>query len=506
MKFHQAKWNEPLIFDRTQSGTIGYSLPHLSRAIKNTLPNPTSSIPESLRRKKPPALPELSEPEVVQHFVRLSQMNYCVDLGLYPLGSCTMKYNPALNEAIIKNPSFSQSHPSQDCSTLQGILRILFELQQWLSEITGMDQHSLQPSAGAQGELAGVLIIRAYHEDHGELQTRRQILIPDSAHGTNPASAAMAGFDVVVVPSNEQGQVDIQALKSAVSKQTAGLMLTNPNTLGLFEQKIETIASIIHKAGGLLYYDGANLNANLGRVRPGDMGFDIIHTNLHKTFATPHGGGGPGAGPVGVKQHLAQYLPVPIISFNGKQYYSDIDRPKSIGRLHGFYGNIAVLLKAYAYIMRMGWQGLHAVSEYAVLNANYLMKRIEGTKGYSIPFAPGVWRKHEVVISAKPLERDTGVNARDVAKALLDRGLHAPTFYFPAIVEEALMIEPTETFSKAELDRFADAMQEIAQLAYSDPTRITEAPKNTTIERLDEVKAAHPRTMTLSWKMLRQHD
>ncbi len=506
MKFRQAKWNEPLLFERSRAGAVGYSLPTTSKSIQKMLQTPLSTVPKELRRKTPPRLPELSEPEVVQHFVRLSQMNYSVDLGLYPLGSCTMKYNPPMNEEIIKNPQFTQSHPYQDCSTLQGILRILFELQQWLSEITGMDQHSLQPAAGAQGEFAGVLIIRAYHEERGELKTRRQIIVPDSAHGTNPASAAMAGFDVVVVPSNEQGQVDTQALESAVSKQTAGLMLTNPNTLGLFEQEIETIASIVHKAGGLLYYDGANLNANLGHVRPGDMGFDIIHTNLHKTFATPHGGGGPGSGPVGVKQQLAEYLPVPIISFDGAQYYSDFDRPKSIGRLHGFHGNIAVLLKAYAYIMRMGWQGLHAVSDYAVLNANYLLKRIEDIKGFSIPFASGIWRKHEVVVSAKPLERDTGVNARDVAKALLDRGIHAPTFYFPAIVEEALMIEPTETFSKVELDRFVEALQEISNQAYTDSNLVFSAPQNTSIKRLDEVKAAHPRTMKLSWRMMQQAD
>ncbi len=506
MKFRQAQWNEPLLFEQSRAGAMGYSLPQPSKTIQKRLPKPLSAIPRSLRRKTAPSLPELSEPEVVKHFIRLSQMNYSVDLGLYPLGSCTMKYNPPMNEEIAKNPHFANAHPSQDCSTLQGILRILFELQQWLSEITGMDEHSLQPAAGAQGELVGVLIIRAYHKDRDELKTRRQIIIPDSAHGTNPASAAMAGFDVVVVPSNKLGQVDIQALDRAVSKQTAGLMLTNPNTLGLFEQEIETIASIVHKAGGLLYYDGANLNANLGRVRPGDMGFDIVHTNLHKTFATPHGGGGPGAGPVGVKQQLAKYLPVPIISFDGEKYHSDIDRPKSIGRLHGFHGNVAVLLKAYAYIMRMGWQGLRAVSDYAVLNANYIMKQVADIKGFSIPFAPGVWRKHEVVVSAKPLERDTGINARDVAKALLDRGLHAPTFYFPAIVEEALMIEPTETFSKAELDRFVGALEDISNQAYSNSELVCDTPQNTAIKRLDEVKAAHPRTMTLSWRMLQKRE
>lgn len=504
MKFHQAKWNEPLIFERSRAGAVGYSLPRISDTVRKVLPKPLSPIPKNLRRKTSPRLPELSEPEVVQHFVRLSQMNYCIDLGLYPLGSCTMKYNPPLNEDLVKTPQFSQFHPHQDFVTLQGIFQIFHELQQWLAEITGMDDVSLQPAAGAQGELAGVLIIRAYHSDRGELETRREIIIPDSAHGTNPASAAMAGFDVVVVPSNEQGQIDLQALRSAVSERTAGLMLTNPNTLGLFEQKIEHIAEVIHKAGGLLYYDGANLNATLGRVRPGDMGFDIIHTNLHKTFATPHGGGGPGSGPVGVKKFLSPFLPIPMIAFNGKSYYLDEERPKSIGRLHGFLGNSAVLLKAYAYLRRMGWQGLNAVSDHAVLNANYLMKRLGGMKGYSIPFAPGVWRKHEIVISVKPMERDTGISARDVAKALLDRGLHAPTFYFPAIVEEALMIEPTETFSKAELDRFVDALQQISNLAYSNPEEICKAPKKTAIGRLDEVKAAHPKTMTLSWWMLQK--
>ncbi|MFW9985354.1 MAG: aminomethyl-transferring glycine dehydrogenase subunit GcvPB [Candidatus Odinarchaeota archaeon] len=505
MRFQQARWDEALVFERSRKGAVGYSLPKVSEIVRKTIPKPLSKIPKSLRRLSPPGLPELSEPEVMQHFIRLSQMNYCIDLGLYPLGSCTMKYNPPLNEEIIRNQQFSLLHPHQDSSTLQGILQIFFELQQWLAEISGVDSFSLQPAAGAQGELAGVLIIRAYHANNGELDTRREIIIPDSAHGTNPASATMAGFDVVVVPSNQQGQVDLQALQSAVSDQTAGLMLTNPNTLGLFEQEIETIAKIVHKAGGLLYYDGANLNANLGRVRPGDMGFDIIHINLHKTFATPHGGGGPGAGPIGVKSQLVQFLPVPVITFDGKKYILEFDRPKSIGRLHGFFGNAAVSLKAYAYILRMGWQGLQAVSNQAVLNANYLMKQIGNIKGFSIPFAPGVWRKHEVVVSAKPLEHDTGVNARDVAKALLDRGLHAPTFYFPSIVEEALMIEPTETFSKDELDRFIAALHEIAEEAYTDPQKVCKAPQHTAITRLDEVKAAHPRTMALTWRMYQKY-
>ncbi len=500
-EFRQARWKEPLVFERSTPGAIAYSLPAVEKELQTALPKPIESIPQSLRRQTPPELPELSEPEVLQHFVRLSQMNYCVDLGLYPLGSCTMKYNPPINERVVQHPYFSWLHPRQDISSVQGILQILYELQKWLAEITGMNQISLQPAAGAHGEFAGALIIRAYHAEHDELATRREIIVPDSAHGTNPASAAMAGFEVVVVPSNKDGQVDLQALRSAVSERTAGLMLTNPNTLGLFEQKIESIAKIIHDVGGLLYYDGANLNATLGHVRPGDMGFDIVHLNLHKTFATPHGGGGPGAGPIGVKEALSPFLPIPLVSFDGTKYYLDGERPKSIGRVHGFLGNVPVLLKSYAYILQMGRRGLKAVAEHAVLNANYIMKCLEGIRGYSIPFAPDTWRMHEVVISAKPLFRDTGVSARDVAKALLDRGLHAPTFYFPAIVEEALMIEPTETFSKEELDRFIEALREISEQSYANPAMVRRSPQHTATSRLDEVRAAHPRTIALSWRM-----
>ena len=503
-EFRQARWKEPLVFERSKPGAIAYSLPAVEREIHRALPKPIESIPQSLRRQNPPKLPELSEPEVLQHFIRLSQMTYCVDLGLYPLGSCTMKYNPPINERIVKHSFFSQLHPRQIDSSIQGILQILYELQLWLGEITGMDHISLQPAAGAHGEFAGALIIRAYHAEQDELLTRREVIVPDSAHGTNPASASMAGFDVVVVPSNKNGQVDLNALQSAVSERTAGLMLTNPNTLGLFEQEIESIAEIIHDSGGLLYYDGANLNATLGRVRPGDMGFDIVHLNLHKTFATPHGGGGPGAGPIGVKEALSPFLPVPIVSYDGTKYYLDEKRPKSIGRIHGFLGNVPVLLKSYAYILRMGGQGLKAVAENAVLNANYIMNCLKDVRGYSIPFAPDTWRMHEVVISAEPLLRDTGVSARDVAKALLDRGLHAPTFYFPTIVEEALMIEPTETFSKEELDRFINALREISEQAYANPAMVLKSPQHTATSRLDEVRAAHPRTMALSWRMYQQ--
>jgi glycine dehydrogenase subunit 2 len=499
--FRQADWDEQLVFERSKPGTIAYSLPSIAEDVRAALPKPLKTVPKGLRRQKLPALPELSEPSVLQHFIRLSQMNYCIDLGLYPLGSCTMKYNPPINERLITHPNFADAHPLQDITTVQGILEILYNLQQILSEITGMEQFSLQPAAGAHGELTGVLIIRAYFKDEGELDSRREIIVPDSAHGTNPASAAMAGFDVVVVPSNNEGQVDLQALKSAVSERTAGLMLTNPNTLGLFEQKIESIAKIIHDAGGILYYDGANLNANLGRVRPGDMGFDIIHTNLHKTFATPHGGGGPGSGPVGVTKALAPYLPVPIVTYDGNQYSLDEDRPKSIGRVHSFLGNAAVLLKAYAYILRMGREGLKAASDQAVLSANYIMKKLADIRGYTVPYAQNTWRKHEIVISAKPLLQETGISARDISKALLDRGIHAPTFYFPSIVEEALMIEPTETFEKTELDKFVKALREIAETAYTNPDLVKQSPQNTAIGRLDEVKAAHPRTMALTWRM-----
>jgi len=502
--FRQARWDEPLVFERSRPGSIGFSLPQIDEEVRAALPNPLDSLPPSLQRRSPPLLPEMSEPEVMQHFIRLSQMNYCIDLGLYPLGSCTMKYNPPINERLVRHPQLSHLHPYQDSSTVQGILQILYELQQWLAEITGMDAFSLQPAAGAHGELTGALIIRAYHADRGELEQRQEIIVPDSAHGTNPASASMAGFQVVVIPSNREGLVDLDALQAAVSERTAGLMLTNPNTLGLFEREIEAIAEIVHGVGGLLYYDGANLNALLGRVRPGDMGFDIVHLNLHKTFSTPHGGGGPGAGPVGVKAQLEPYLPIPIVAHNGERYYLERDRPKSIGRVRGFLGNVAVLLKAYAYILRMGRQGLRAAADQAVLNANYIMKRLEGIRGYTIPYSPKTWRKHEVVVSASQLLKETGVSARDVAKALLDRGLHAPTFYFPSIVEEALMIEPTETFSKEELDRFVEALREIAEQAYTSPDQVRRTPQNTATTRLDEVKAAHPRTIALTWRMYKK--
>ncbi|MCK4482393.1 aminomethyl-transferring glycine dehydrogenase subunit GcvPB, partial [Candidatus Bathyarchaeota archaeon] len=406
-----------------------------------------------------------------------------------------------INELIANLPAMNMVHPYQDESTVQGILEILCRLKRWLAEITGTYEVCMQPAAGAHGEFLGTLLMRAYHRLNGENEKRREVIVPDSAHGTNPASAAMAGFNVVIVPSDEEGCVDIEALKAAVSEGTAGLMLTNPNTLGIFEKNIEEIARIVHEAGGLLYYDGANLNAILGKVRPGDMGFDIVHMNIHKTFSTPHGGGGPGAGPVGVSEKLAKFLPVPRIVFDGERYHLDYNQPHSIGKIRSFYGNVAVLLKAYAYILSLGFEGLKEVAEVSVLNTNYLAKKLRKIKGLTLPYDSEKPRKHECVLSAKTLKGDTGVSALNIAKRLLDYGLHAPTIYFPLIVDEALMIEPTETFEKEELDRFVEAMRKICEEAYTKPEIVLKAPHNTAISRLDEVKASHPKTMILSWCM-----
>ena len=499
--FKQARWDEPTIFEIGVPGKRGYTLPKLEEEITEAVKTPEEIIPEKMRRKNTPNLPELSEVEVVRHFTRLSQMNYGVDSGLYPLGSCTMKYNPKVNETLVRHRGIAWIHPYQDESTVQGILEMLYKLSKWLAEITGTKEVCLQPSAGAHGELLGTLIMRAYHRLNGELEKRREIIVPDSAHGTNPASAAMAGFEVVVVPSDRNGCVDIEALKSAVSKRTAGLMLTNPNTFGIFERNIEEIAKIVHEAGGLLYYDGANLNAILGKVRPGDMGFDIVHINIHKTFGTPHGGGGPGAGPVGVSEELEKFLPIPRIAFDGKRYYLDYNRPYSVGKIRSFYGNIAVLLKAYAYILSLGAEGLEEVAEVSVLNANYVAKKLAEIRGFRLPFDEKTPRKHECVFSAKQLKNEAGIQALNVAKRLLDYGLHAPTMYFPLIVEEALMIEPTESFEKEELDKFIEALRKISEEAYAQPDKVLKAPHNTSVGRVDEVRASHPRTMALSWRM-----
>jgi glycine dehydrogenase subunit 2 len=499
--FRQALWDEPIIFNLGRAGRIGHILPKVEEEVKKAVGNLYDLIPAKIQRKNAPALPELSEPEVIRHFVRLSEMNYGVDSGIYPLGSCTMKYNPKINEFLAGLPKLSILHPYQDESTVQGILEILYWLERWLAEITGTAEVCLQPAAGAHGEFLGTCLMRAYHKLNGESEKRKDVLIPDSAHGTNPASAAMAGFNVVVIPSDEDGCVDLEALKAAVSDRTAGLMLTNPNTLGIFEKNIEEIAKIVHEAGGLLYYDGANLNPILCKVRPGDMGFDIVHINIHKTFGTPHGGGGPGAGPVGVTEELAKFLPVPRIVFDGKRYRLDYDRPHSIGKIRCFYGNVAVLLKAYAYILSLGQEGLREVAEVSVLNANYVMRKLKEIEGLALPYNSEKPRKHECVFSAKPLKNKIGVSALNIAKRLLDYGLHAPTIYFPLIVEEALMIEPTETVEKEELDRFVEALRGICREAQENPEQVLKAPYNTAVQRLDEVKASHPQTMTLSWRM-----
>ncbi|MGQ9624204.1 MAG: aminomethyl-transferring glycine dehydrogenase subunit GcvPB [Candidatus Bathycorpusculaceae bacterium] len=500
--FKQADWNEPIIFNLGRKGRRGHFLPKADNEIERSVGGVNKLIPERIQRKTKLELPELSEVEVTRHFIRLSEMNYGVDNGLYPLGSCTMKYNPKLNEILASLETISMLNPNQDEETVQGILEILYRLEKWLAEITGTYEVCLQPAAGAHGEFLGTLLMRAYHKFNEEDEKRCEIIVPDSAHGTNPASAAMSGFKVVVVPSDDEGCISLGALKAAVSKRTAGLMLTNPNTLGIFERNIDEIARVVHEAGGLLYYDGANLNPLLCKVRPGDMGFDIVHINIHKTFGTPHGGGGPGAGPVGVSEELAKFLPVPRIVFDGKKYRLDYDKPHSVGKIRGFYGNVSVLLKAYAYILSLGNEGLKEVAEVSVLNANYLMKKLKGVKGLTLPFNGEKPRKHECVFSAKTLKKETGVSTLNVAKRLLDYGLHAPTIYFPLIVEEALMIEPTETFEKEELDKFADAVQKICEEeAYKNPDLVLNAPYNTAIPRLDEVKASHPRTMALSWRM-----
>jgi len=501
MVFRQARWDEPVIFELGKPGRKGHLIPKLEDEIKQTVEDINSLIPRKMLKENLPKLPELSEVEVVRHYTRLSQMNYGVDLGLYPLGSCTMKYNPKINEALARHPGLVWLHPYQDETTVQGLLEILYRLSRWLAEITGTHEVCLHPAAGAHGEFLGALLMRAYHKFNGELEERTELIVPDSAHGTNPASATMAGFHVVVVPSDEDGCVNVEALKEAVSEKTAGLMLTNPNTLGLFEKNIEEIAEIVHEVGGLLYYDGANLNAILGKVRPGDMGFDIVHINIHKTFGTPHGGGGPGAGPVGVVEKLEKFLPIPRIVFDGKLYRLDYDKPYSVGKIRSFYGNIAVLLKAYAYILSLGAEGLEEVAEQSVLNANYLAKKISEIPGLDLPYDSERPRKHECVFSAKKFYKETTARTLNIAKRLLDYGLHAPTIYFPLIVDEAMMIEPTESFEKEELDRFIETLKRIVDETKNDPQKVLKAPHNTAVGRLDEAKASHPKTMALSWRM-----
>jgi glycine dehydrogenase subunit 2 len=408
-----------------------------------------------------------------------------------------MKYNPKVSEAIAQNPKLEKIHPEQDESTVQGIMALMYRLDQFLAEITGMSRMSLQPVAGAAGEYLGALIMRAYHRSKGELGERLEMIIPDSAHGTNPASAAMAGFNVVVVPSNDEGMVDLEALRKVVGSRTAGLMITNPNTLGIFEKNVLEIAKIVHDAGGLLYYDGANFNAILGKVRPGDMAFDIVHLNLHKTFATPHGGGGPGAGPVGVRKDLAKFLPVPLVGFDGKKYFFDYDAPDSVGKVTAFHGNIGVLVRAYAYILSLGPDGLKAVAETAVLNTNYVLSKVLDGSKFELPFSRK--RKHEFVLSAKRINEQTGVRALDIGKRMLDFGIHSPTVYFPQIVDEAMMVEAPETESLRDLDELVEAFLKGAKEAETDPDKLRSSPHNTSVGRIDEVKASHPKTLTLKW-------
>ncbi|MCL4518839.1 MAG: aminomethyl-transferring glycine dehydrogenase subunit GcvPB [Thaumarchaeota archaeon] len=494
MEFRQAIWREPLLKELSRTGRKAFSLPNRSGATQAISPN--SCIPEKMIRKEPLKLPELSEPEIVRHFLRLSQMNFAIDLGMYPLGSCTMKFNPKVSQRIARNPKISNIHPYQDVSTVQGMLEILHELAGMLSEIAGMDRFSLAPAAGAQGEYVGALIIRNYLRDNGE--DRDEMLVPDSAHGTNPASAAMAGFKVVKIPSSKDGIVTTEAVKQVLTDKTAGMMLTVPNTLGIFEREISDVSKMIHEVGGLMYYDGANMNALMGRVKPGDMGFDIVHINVHKTFATPHGGGGPGAGPVGVKGDLADYLPVPLVTKTETGFQLDYKVPKTIGQIKSFYGNCAVLLRAYCYILSLGGSGLKTASEQSVLASNYLLSLLD-KESYSMPFSSRFPRKHEFVVSSSPLKKKTGVTAGDVAKAILDSGKHSPTTYFPLIVNEALMIEPTETETVENLQEYADTMNRISEDALSDSKQVLGSPKNTAIGRLDELKASHPMTMVLNW-------
>ena len=479
--------DERTIFEKSVENRIGYSLP------ESDVPKADihSVFTENLIRKECPQLPEVSETDVIRHYTALSQRNFGVDSGFYPLGSCTMKYNPKINEDIASLNGFTQMHPLQDLQSAQGCLEVMYRMDKYLSEILGMERVSLQPAAGAQGELAGLMIIKAYHESRND-KKRVKIIVPDSSHGTNPASAALAGFEVVHIRSDERGCVDIKALEEVLDDTVAGLMLTNPNTLGLFEEDILKISEMVHRCGGLLYYDGANMNAVMGIARPGDMGFDIAHVNLHKTFSTPHGGGGPGAGPIGVSKELVPFLPVPVIEKKGDSYVLDYDRPLSIGSIKSFYGNFSVIVKALSYILTMGPRGLKTVSETAVLNANYVRKKLEDV--FEIPYNRICM--HEFVLSASR-QAENDITALDLAKNLIDKGFHPPTVYFPLIVKEAMMIEPTETESPETLDAFIEAMRELAELAKENPELLKNAPKNTYVTRLDEVKAA--RNPVLKW-------
>ncbi len=478
-----------LIFERSRQG----------RSNRSQLPRERpelADIPAPLRRERPPLLPEVSELQAVRHYTRLSQENFSIDTHFYPLGSCTMKYNPRACNRLAMLPAFLGRHPYAPASTGQGFLACMYELQEILQEVTGMAAVSLTPLAGAQGEFTGVAMIRAYHDARGD-SARHEILVPDAAHGTNPATATMCGYGVREIPTDREGDVDLEALKRALGPHTAGLMLTNPSTLGVFERRITEIARVVHEAGGLLYYDGANLNAILGKVRPGEMGFDVIHLNLHKTFSTPHGGGGPGAGPVGANEKLRAFLPVPIVTRDGERYgfVTEESAPQSIGRLSAFMGNAGVLLRAYVYARLLGREGMRRVAEFSTLNANYMAARL-AQAGFELAY-PRRRACHEFIVTLKKLKEETGVSAMDVAKRLLDMGYHAPTTYFPLLVPECFLIEPTETETKEELDGFIAAMIAIAREAREQPAHVKAAPHTTPVRRLDDVKAA--RELDLAW-------
>jgi len=468
-----------LIYEKSQDGRRASTIPRADGL-------PTPEIPEELRRTEPPRLPEVPEFELIRHFTELSTRNFGVDTGFYPLGSCTMKYNPRVNERLVTLPGFASLHPHQEEDGAQGALELEWRLERILEEVTGLDAVSLQPAAGSQGELTGLMLVRAYFEDRGEGEQRRNVVIPDTAHGTNPASVTMAGYELTHVKTDERGNIDVEDLRAKVDESTAALMLTNPSTLGLFDENIEEIERIFHGAGALMYYDGANLNAVCGISRPGDMGFDIVHINLHKTFSQPHGGGGPGGGPIAVRAILEPFLPFPALARDENGTFRlDFDRPKSIGKVRGFTGPFGVFVRSYAY-MRMYGPRLREMSEAAVLNANYVLARLKDA--YDLPFDRLCM--HEFVVSARSLKRDYGITALDVAKRLMDYGFHPPTVYFPLIVPEALMIEPTETETRETLDAFCDAMLAIAREAAESPELLKDAPHSRPVKRLDEVRAA----------------
>jgi glycine dehydrogenase subunit 2 len=479
-----------LIFEQSRPGRINASQ---APAAKPETPD----IPEHMRRNSRPLLPEASELQVVRHYTRLSQKNFSIDTHFYPLGSCTMKYNPRASNRLAMLPGFLARHPLGPDMMGQGFMACMYELQEMLKDVTGMKAVSMTPAAGAQGEFAGMAMIRAYHNSRND-HARTEVLVPDAAHGTNPATAVMCGYTVREIPTDANGDVDLDALRKAVGPHTAGLMLTNPSTLGVFERSITEIAKVVHEAGGLLYYDGANLNAILGKVRPGDMGFDVIHMNLHKTFSTPHGGGGPGAGPVGVSARLEPFLPIPIVAFDGDEYrwLTEKDVPQSIGRLSAFMGNAGVLMRAYIYARLLGREGMSRVADFSTLNANYLMARSRN-KGFDLAY-PNRRATHEFIITLKRQAKTLGVNTMDFAKRMLDYGVHAPTTYFPLLVPECLLIEPTETEDKETLDNFVEILASIEQEAKENPEFIKTAPHTMPVRRLDDVRAA--RELDLVWK------